>query len=86
MGGWTFSSRAEAQLALSAMSRFMIDLPTSRDHRARRIGLDVAPIVFAHADLHRSNIVMSRDPNGMPKVTARIELALVWLVSCPIGV
>jgi hypothetical protein len=69
------------------MSRFMIGLPTSRDRRATTRGwfwahitpdwLDVAPIVFTDADLHRSNIVMSRDLNGMPKVTARIELALV---------
>ena len=35
--------------------------------------LDDAPIIFTHGDLHRSNILMSWDENGMPRVAAIID-------------
>ena len=34
---------------------------------------DDAPIIFTHGDLHRSNILMSWDENGMPRVAAIID-------------
>lgn len=35
--------------------------------------LDDIPIVFTHADLHRSNIMVSQDANGIPRITAIID-------------
>ncbi|CZR69067.1 uncharacterized protein PAC_18968 [Phialocephala subalpina] len=35
--------------------------------------LDDIPIVFTHADLHRSNIMVSQDANGVPRITAIID-------------
>ena len=35
--------------------------------------LDDLPIVFTHADLHRSNIMVSQDANVTPRITAIID-------------
>jgi hypothetical protein len=35
--------------------------------------IDTASIVFTHADLHRSNIMMSRNEDGTPRVAAIID-------------
>ena len=35
--------------------------------------LDDIPIVFTHADLHRSNIMVSQGVNGIPRITAIID-------------
>lgn len=35
--------------------------------------LDDAPIVFTHTDLHRSNIMISRSPDGAPTVIGLID-------------
>jgi hypothetical protein len=35
--------------------------------------LDDVPIVFTHSDLHRSNILMSWDENGAPRVAAIVD-------------
>jgi len=35
--------------------------------------LDDIPITFTHADLHRSNIIMSYDSDGYPRITGIID-------------
>lgn len=47
--------------------------PDEAPHPWRQGLLDDVPIVFTHGDLHRSNIVMSREGTEMPRVIGIID-------------
>ncbi|CAG8949365.1 hypothetical protein HYFRA_00004992 [Hymenoscyphus fraxineus] len=53
-----------------------VDMPqkdTSDPDHWRASLLDDSPIVFTHGDLHRSNILMSWDEKGAPKIAAIVD-------------